>query len=77
MMPPRPYGIGKYGRNTYDHWRINENWLPIPIDPPVDIWVPIPVNPPGDIWAPSSAVNPTERWIPITEPAQPWVPING
>jgi hypothetical protein len=63
MMPSRPYGLGKYGRNTYDHWRLNEAWIPIPIDPPVDIWVPVP----------DSAVIPLppDRWVPIVEPA-PW-----
>ena len=55
----RPYGLGKYGRDSYDHWRTSDIWLPIPIDPPVDIWLPIP---------PIAPILPTDRWTPIVEP---------
>lgn len=57
----RAYGLGKYGRNTYDHWRSDEIWVPIPIDPPIEPWIPDPV-----VWPPLP-----ERWVPIVEPT-PW-----
>ena len=62
MMPPRSYGLGKYGRNTYDHWRVTEVW--VPISPPVDIWIPVPDSP--------VIPFPPDRWVPIVEPS-PWV----
>jgi hypothetical protein len=68
QLVPRKYGLGKYGNNTYDHWRdYGDLWVPIPVDPPVDIWVPVPdvpVVPPPVI---------AERWVPIVEPPPvPW-----
>jgi len=50
MMPPRSYGRLKYGRNSYDHWSVDDPWIPISVDPPVDVWIPI--VPPADVWVP-------------------------
>jgi hypothetical protein len=83
MMPGRSYGLGKWGRNTYDHWRIVDRWVPIPVNPPVEIWVPSPdtpvIPPPSDIWTPANPV--TEIWTPVSDtpviPSLPdkWTPI--
>ena len=72
MTPGREYGMLKYGRNTYDHWR-HVQWFPIPPEPPTDIWAPV-VDAPPPIWG-SNTSSLTEIWVPIVEPAQPpWTP---
>lgn len=75
MTPGREYGLGKYGRNTYDHWRQTQ-WVDVPAIPPIEIWLPSTI--PVDGWAPSFTVPINERWVPIVEPLQPpWTVING
>jgi len=41
----RPYSFGKYGRNSYDHQRLSDIWIPVPdtiiIPPPIDFPVSI------------------------------------
>jgi hypothetical protein len=73
MTPGREYGIGKYGRNTYDRYRAI-NWLPEVGVPPTDIWVPDTAPVVTDPWVSDTAVS-TEIWVPIPTPVQPpWTP---
>jgi hypothetical protein len=74
-MIGREYGIGKYGRNTYDHWRgSGDVWVPIPVSPPVDVWAP--VEGAAGTWA-SAAMPVAEIWVPVPEATQPWTPVDG
>lgn len=58
----RKYGLGKYGRGTYDLG--GEIVIPpwIPINSQTDPWVPIPL--PSDGWSPV-VFGATEIWVPI------------
>jgi len=82
----RKYGLGKYGRGTYDLGYEIPPWVPIPIEPG-EIWTPELELPPGN-WAPSSSPG-SEIWTQTVAgencwgPTQPlntteiWTPING
>jgi len=68
----RKYGLGKYGRSTYD---LGDGVTP---EPPIGEWIPIPVPPgfpcnPPEIWAgtpvsPGFPCDVPEIWTPITVP---------
>lgn len=69
MTPGREYGIGKYGRSTYDKQRVVP-WGGIPEQP--DAW--IPTVEPSTVWA-AEASTISEIWTPVVDIVQPWTPI--
>ena len=64
----RKYGLGKYGRGTYDLYRYAPPWVPIPVDPG-EIWVPEAGLPPGN-WVPTSGPG-SEVWAPVVASEDP------
>ena len=64
MAEGRKYGIGKYGRGTYDLGdTLVEIWDPIP-EFPSEMWVPEITAPPGN-------------WVPLTNVSAIWTPVDG
>jgi len=65
----RKYGLGKYGRGTYDLYRYAPPWVPVPVAPG-EVWVPEIEAPPGS-WTPSSGAG-SEIWTPIVAAESCW-----
>ena len=64
MAEGRKYGIGKYGRGTYDLGdTLAEIWDPIP-EFSSELWIPEVVIPPGG-------------WVPLVSASAIWAPIDG
>lgn len=65
----RKYGLGKYGRGTYDLGGGIPPWVPIPVVPG-EIWVPEVVAPPSS-WVPSNGTG-SGIWAPVVHADSCW-----
>lgn len=66
--PGREFGIGKYGRMTFDKQRA-PGWDGVPGQ--ADNWIPI--TEPTTVWGASISTS-AEIWIPVPGSIQSWTP---